>query len=490
MGDSRPTHQHADADGHFRRKDSQFRNWISKEPGSKFTPEKDRYALYGNYGCPWVGQLQHPCETDLWLTLGSKAHRTILVRGLKSLEPVIQLITTDFDLTENGWTFTGRNGSLGADPLYGFTGLKQLYLKADPEYVGRYTVPVLWDKKTETIVNNESSEIIRMLYDQFDDFLEPDQREVNKPGGGFYPPHLRAEIDAMNEWVYNTINNGVYKTGFATTQEAYHANVYPLFKSLDRLEEHLKNPAHQPYLFGGQITEADIRLYTTLARFDVAYYNIFNCNLKMIRHDYPRLSKWLRNLYWDTSDRTNGGVFKNTTFFEVYKYGYLRAKGRQVHGGTDFGWTLIIPAGPVPDIEPLTDEEEKELIEGTTRKVNGLTLDSNNLGASANPFSANGDKAGMGAIFGADVDSPDVGGEDSVTTPTTAAATTSVGSPASTRDGGDEDDGDAGFDENGEFHPRRVIKRRTTYSDANAKWYKAAKKAEKKMGAPSMHLAL
>ncbi|OQV11232.1 Glutathione S-transferase, domain-containing protein isoform 2 [Cladophialophora immunda] len=337
-----------------------------------------------------------------------------------------------------------------------------------------------------------------MLYDQFDDFLEPDQREVNKPGGGFYPAHLRAEIDAMNEWVYHTINNGVYKTGFATTQEAYDANVYPLFKSLDRLEEHLKDPSHQPYLFGESITEADIRLYTTLARFDVAYYNIFNCNLKMIRHDYPRLSKWLRNLYWDTSDRTNGGVFKNTTFFEVYKYGYLRAKGRQMHGGSDHGWPVIIPRGPIPDIEPLTDEEEKELIEGTTRKVNGLTLGTlptgGNLGgaASANPFSAHGDKAGMGAIFGADVDSPNVGDDDDdVATPTTAAATASVGSPASTHNGADEDDGaDGGFDENGEFHPRRVIKRRTTYSDANAKWYKAAKKAEKKMGAPSMHLAL
>lgn len=371
--------------------------------------------------------------------------------------------------------------------MYGFTGLKQLYMKADPGYVGRYTVPVLWDKKTETIVNNESSEIIRMFYDQFDDFLEPDQRETNKPGGGFYPANLRAEIDAMNEWVYATVNNGVYKTGFAATQEAYEANLYPLFKSLDRLEEHLKNPAHQPYLFGENITEADVRLYTTMARFDVAYYNIFLCNLKMIRHDYPLLSKWLRNLYWDTSDRTNGGVFKKTTFFEVYKYGYLKAKGRQMHGGSDAGWPVIIPRGPVPDIEPLTDEEEKDMINGTTtRKLNGLNL--SNMppsSASANPFSAHGQNGGMGALFGADVDSAE---HDGPTTPTTAAATTSIGSPASTR--ADEDDGETGYDENGEFHPRRMIKRRTTYSDANAKWYKAAKKAEKKSGAPQMHLAL
>lgn len=388
---------------------------------------------------------------------------------------------------------------MGADPLYGFTALKQLYLKADPNYVGRYTVPVLWDKKTETIVNNESSEIIRMLYDSFDEFLEPDQREVNKPGGGFYPPHLRADIDAMNDWVYTTVNNGVYKTGFALTQEAYDANVYPLFKSLDRLEEHLSSPSHQPYLFGEHITEADIRLYTTMARFDVAYYNIFNCNLKMIRHDYPRLSRWLRNLYWDESDRTNGGVFKKTTFFEMYKYGYLRAKGRQIHSGSDLGWSLVIPRGPVPDIEPLSDEEEKELINGTTaKKLNSLSIQDlpQGINASGNPFSAHGDKTGMGAIFGAEGDSPTVpdGGESTAATAmsaTTTAAPTSVGSPKSTRDeDGDENGNEDGFDENGEFHPRRVIQRRTTYSDENAKWYKAAKKAEKKQGAPSMHLAL
>ncbi|KAI1623034.1 glutathione S-transferase [Exophiala viscosa] len=449
MGDSRPTHAHADDDGHFRRKDSAFRDWISSESGAKFPPEKDRYALYVNYGCPW-------------------AHRTILVRGLKSLEPIIQLITTDFNLTENGWLFTGRNGSDGADPLYGFTNMKELYLKADPEYEGRYTVPALWDKKTHTIVNNESSEIIRMLYDQFDEFLEPDQREANKPEGGFYPPHLRKEIDAMNEWVYNTINNGVYKCGFSMTQEAYDSSVYPLFKSLDRLEEHLADPAHQPYLFGEHITEADIRLYTTMARFDVAYYNIFNCNLKMIRHDYPRLSRWLRNLYWDESDRTNGGVFKKTTFFEVYKYGYLRAKGRQTHGGSDVGWPVVVPRGPVPDIEPLTEEEERDIINGTSKKLSGLKIGNGTPASpsSHNPFSAQGEGRGMGAIFGTDGDLP----PDGVTSPGGATASTSRED-----EGGDD--------------PNKVIKRRTTHGEENAKWYKAAKKAEKKLGAPNMHLA-
>lgn len=354
--------------------------------------------------------------------------------------------------------------------------------------MGKYTVPVLWDKKTHTIVNNESSEIIRILYSAFDDFLEPDHREVNKPGGGFYPPHLRSEIDAMNSWVYDTINNGVYKCGFATTQEAYDNNVFPLFKSLDRLEAHLSNPAHQPYLFGGQITEADIRLYPTLARFDVAYHTIFNCNLKTIRHDYPHLSKWLRNLYWDESDRTNGGVFKKTTFFELYKWGYLKAKIRAtISPAAAAEIPLIIPRGPQPDILPLTDEEEAELIQSTTRKLNGLSLDSsagnhNSVDPHNNPFSA-APGGGMGALFGADLDSP----ADEAGSVTTGIGST-AGSPSTK--GKYEDDGETGFDENGEFHPRRMIKRRTTYNEENAKWYKAAKKAEKKSGAPNIHLAL
>jgi putative glutathione S-transferase len=192
-----------------------------------------------------------------------------------------------------------------------------LYRKADPNYVGRFTVPMLWDKKNETIVNNESSEIIRMFYTEFDHLLPEHLRESSQPGGGFYPEHLRKEIDEMNEWVYHTVNNGVYKTGFATTQVAYEANLYPLFESLDRLERHLGEPGHSPYLFGKYITEADVRLYTTLIRFDVAYVNIFMCNLKMIRYDYPRLSRWLRNLYWDGGKTLNGHVWKDTTYFTL-----------------------------------------------------------------------------------------------------------------------------------------------------------------------------
>ena len=154
-----------------------------------------------------------------------------------------------------------------------------------------------------------------MLYTEFDSFLDPQYREINQPGGGFYPENLRGEIDSMNEWVYDTVNNGVYKCGLAGSQEAYDASLYALFSSLDRLEKHLGDPAHQPYLFGEHITEADVRLYTTMARFDVAYFPIFHCNLRMIRHGYPRLYRWLRTLYWDESDKTNRGVFKKTTFF-------------------------------------------------------------------------------------------------------------------------------------------------------------------------------
>ncbi|KAL3473624.1 haloacid dehalogenase [Aspergillus californicus] len=329
-GFEKSIYKHADKDGHFRRKDSVFRSWISRSPGADFPPEKDRYVLYLNYGCPW-------------------AHRTNIVRSLKGLEDIIELVICDFELGPEGWLFSGRNGSVDKEPLYGFTKMSELYFKADPAYTGRYTVPVLWDKKHETIVNNESSEIIRMFYAEFDDLLPEERREVNKPGGGLYPAHLREEIDGMNEWVYNRINNGVYKTGFATTQKAYEENLYPLFEALDRVEAHLAQQGHGPYLFGEHITDADVRLYTTIARFDVAYYLIFRCNLKMIRYEYPLLDRWYRRLYYDESEKTNGGAFGKTTFFDIFKFGYLVSVGKKQ--GIDSS-ELVIPAGPKPDILP------------------------------------------------------------------------------------------------------------------------------------------
>ena len=276
----------------------QFRGFISKDPNSKFPAERNRYVLYINLGCPW-------------------AHRTSIVRSLKGLEDFVKLVECDPHLTEQGWLFTGKNGSAEKDPLYGFSKMSQLYFKADPDYSGRYTVPALWDRKRETIVNNESSEIIRMFYTEFDDLLPPDLREDAHPFGGFYPQQLRKQIDEQNEWVFQTVNTGVYKCGFATSQEAYDSGIGPLFDSLDMLEKRLAQPNHSPYLFGEAITEADIRLYTTLIRFDAAYYTIFQCNRKMIRHDYPRLNQWLCNLYWNGGNILNGHAFHDTVDFDT-----------------------------------------------------------------------------------------------------------------------------------------------------------------------------
>jgi glutathionyl-hydroquinone reductase len=220
----------------------------------------------------------------------------------------------DWEMSPDGWFYSGRDGTAPADPLYGFKLHKQLYLKAEPSYKGRYTVPVLWDKKLETIVNNESSEIIRMLYSSFDAFLPESQRETARP---LLPAHLKDQIEDMNTWVYEQLNNGVYKCGFATSQEAYEAAFHPLFAALDRLEAHLSEAQHQSYLFGQHITEADIRLFPTLVRFDCAYYTMFKCNLRMVRHDYPRLHAWLRRVYWDVGEETNGGVFRQTTHFDA-----------------------------------------------------------------------------------------------------------------------------------------------------------------------------
>jgi putative glutathione S-transferase len=272
---------------------ARFRNTI---PSEHFPAEKDRYVLYVNYCCPWC-------------------HRAIIVHGLKGLSDIVQLVEVDARDPTHGWYFSGRRGP-SRDPIYGVRWMKELYLRADPQYTGRVTVPLLWDKKTASIVNSESSEIIRMFFDGFDQFLPPERREANKGVAAFIPPHIRAEIDTLNAWVYDAINNGVYKAGFATSQAAYNEHVTRLFQALDRLEHHLTQHDHHPYLFGAYITEADIRLYTTLVRFDVAYYHMFKCNLKMIRMDYPRLHAWLRRLYWSDGPETGGGVFKGTTYFD------------------------------------------------------------------------------------------------------------------------------------------------------------------------------
>ncbi|KAF2637872.1 hypothetical protein P280DRAFT_432921 [Massarina eburnea CBS 473.64] len=298
---------------------SRFRNYV---PSEHFPAEKDRYVLYVNYCCPW-------------------AHRTIIAHGMKGLQGIVQMVEVDSRDPTHGWYFGGKRGP-AADPIYGVRWAKELYLKADPKYNGRITVPLLFDKKQGTIVNNESSEIIRMFFDSFDHFLPPERREANKGPAAFVPNHLRGEIDSLNAWVYDSVNNGVYKTGFASSQATYNQHVTRLFQAMDRLEYHLSQPGHHPYLFGAYITEADIRLYTTLIRFDVAYYIVFKCNLKMIRLDYPRLHAWLRRLYWNEGPETAGGIFKKTTLFDI-KHGYTT-----VAAGNG-----LIPIGPHPPIMPL-----------------------------------------------------------------------------------------------------------------------------------------
>jgi glutathionyl-hydroquinone reductase len=224
------------------------------------------------------------------------------------------------------------------DPLHPeYTHLRQIYFDVDPEYKGRFTVPTLYDKKNKTIVNNESSEIIRMFYTEFDDLIPESFRKVD-----LYPENLRSEIDGSNAWTYDDINNGVYKSGFATTQEAYEKNVLQLFKSLDRAEAHLAQGVG-PYYYGDKVTEADVRLYTTIIRFDVVYVQHFKTNIRDIRSGYPHLHQWLRKLYWDV------GAFGETTNFEHIKNHYTKSH-------LQINPLSITPFGPVPDILKQDDE--------------------------------------------------------------------------------------------------------------------------------------
>lgn len=281
----------------------------------------------------------------------------MIVRALKHLEDIVDLYICDMSMGKDGWHFTdspeaAKTGILPEDPLYGFKTIKELYLKGSPGFDGRVTVPVLWDKKTHSIVSNESSEIIRMFYTEFDHLLPEADRESSRPGGGLYPEQLRNDIDELNDMVYHTVNNGVYKSGFAFTQTAYEENVENLFKSLDHLEAILKD---QPFLLGDHITEADIRLFPTIARFDIAYVPIFMCNLGTIRNDYPNLHLWFRRLYWDQSEKTHGAFFKTTeTWIPRFKEGYGGARAR-VLGITG---PLIIPKGPLILVHELKEEEK------------------------------------------------------------------------------------------------------------------------------------
>ncbi len=251
--------------GRFVRKESSFRDWVRADGSTAFAPEAGRYHLYVSLACPW-------------------AHRTLIVRGLKKLESVISVSVVEPLMAEHGWEFGNAEGDT-ADEVNRAQFLHQIYTLADSSFTGRVTVPVLWDRKTGSIVNNESSEIIRMFNSEFDAFGEASMDLV--------PDALRPEIDEINAYVYPRINNGVYRCGFATTQEAYEEAYRELFEGLDQIDARL---AQRRYLLGSRFTEADWRLFTTLVRFDAVYVGHFKCNRQRIA-DYENLSGYLRDLY-------------------------------------------------------------------------------------------------------------------------------------------------------------------------------------------------
>ncbi|HEY0920302.1 glutathione S-transferase family protein [Devosia sp.] len=294
--------------GRFVRSDASFRNWVTPDgsPGPTgeggFPAEAGRYHLIVSYACPW-------------------AHRTLLFRLLKGLEQLISVAVVAPQMpAETGWTFTLEGAE--PDPAEAAEHLWQIYTEVVPDYTGRVTVPVLWDRKLRTIVSNESADIIRMLNSAFDD--------LTGNGEDFYPEALRERIDAVNKRVYRSINNGVYRAGFATTQEAYDEAVVDLFEALDWVEGLLGESA---YLCGEAATEADWRLFTTLARFDAVYYSHFKCNLKQIA-DYPNISHYLKGLYHVP------GVA------ETFHLDHVKTHYYWSHD--QINPTRIVPRGPIP----------------------------------------------------------------------------------------------------------------------------------------------
>lgn len=293
--------------GRFQRSAAQFRNWVTADGSagptgsSGFKAEPNRYHLYVSLACPW-------------------AHRTLIFRKLKGLEDMIGVSVVNPLMLDHGWTFAPDKAATG-DALYQLDYLYQLYLKADATYSGRVTVPVLWDTKTQTIVSNESADIIRMFNQAFDG--------CGAKSGDYYPEALRSEIEKINHLVYETVNNGVYRAGFATQQDAYEEAVEPLFNTLDYIDELLQK---QPFLLGDEVTESDWRLFTTLIRFDAVYHGHFKCNLRRIV-DYPNISKYLRALYdWS-------GVADTVDLYHIKKHYYGSHKTINPTG--------IVPAGPL-----------------------------------------------------------------------------------------------------------------------------------------------
>jgi glutathionyl-hydroquinone reductase len=291
--------------GRFVRQESAFRERVTADGSSGLPAAAGRYHLYVSLACPW-------------------AHRTLIFRKLKRLEDVIGVSVLDPFVGEQGWSFSDGPGCT-PDSVNGARHLHELYVKADPCYTGRVTIPVLWDKERGTIVNNESSEIIRMLNAEFDAFGDA--------GVDLYPEPLRAEIDALNAFVYPKVNNGVYRCGFATTQEAYEEAFRELFEALDALDARLET---RRYLVGEATTEADWRLFTTLVRFDAVYFGHFKCNLRRIA-DYPNLSGYLRDLY------QRPGVAETVSFDHIKRHYY--------ESHETINPTGIVPLGPALDLD-------------------------------------------------------------------------------------------------------------------------------------------
>jgi glutathionyl-hydroquinone reductase len=294
-----------DPKGEFVRPASTFRNWITPDgsPGPTgrggFKAEAGRYHFYAALACPW-------------------ASRTLMVRKLKRLDSLITVSITEPLSTEQGWRFGDYPGA-DRDPLNGATYLREIYMRADSDFTGRVTVPVLWDKQTKTVVNNESADIVRMLNSAF--------AGLAAPSIDLYPAECRAEIDSWNERIYPNLNNGVYRAGFATTQKAYDEAFHGVFTMLDELEMHL---AKRRFLVGERLTEADVRLFVTLIRFDLAYYGLFKCNLKRIA-DYPVLSGYLRRML-EFPD------IRETVSIDHIKRGYYTIKALNPNS--------IVPLGP------------------------------------------------------------------------------------------------------------------------------------------------
>ncbi|HGF5096773.1 TPA: glutathione S-transferase family protein [Vibrio parahaemolyticus] len=294
--------------GKFVREDAGFRDWIKNDSEAVFQPESGRYHLYVSLACPW-------------------AHRTLIFRKLKGLEPHIDVTVVCPDMLSQGW-------QMGLpEPLFGHTRMHQIYTQAKPDYTGRVTVPVLWDKKTNTIVSNESSEIIRMFNSAFND--------LTGNHDDYYPEPLRGVIDEWNDYIYPSVNNGVYRCGFATSQEAYEEAFESLFSALDKIDAHL---ATHRYLAGNNITEADWRLFTTLVRFDAVYVGHFKCNKQRIA-DYVNIQGYLKELY------QIDGIADTTDFYHIKRHYYFSHTG--------INPTQVVPKGPDLDF---SSPHQREMI--------------------------------------------------------------------------------------------------------------------------------